>query len=209
MGFFHRLKIKLNLKRDYNSIFVPFFNGIKSALTKPVYIEQSIPLNVAEVYDNIKNSKNRKYTAAVIQFDKLADVINKHNAEIEEIIKESAGFSKTEVLNNPFSYDVGKLKKYHDIAVRLSNYKDLTPEQESFKDDVSVVYENLETIRRQKELYDAKKSIRDRINSFDVYLDDDFCRPLALRYDQINNELRSSDKLFYDCDIHATLKELI
>lgn len=209
MGFFHRLKIKLNLERDYNSIFVPFFNGIKSALTKPVYIEQSIPLNVAKVYDNIKNSKNRKYTAAVIQFDKLAEIINKHNAEIEEIIKGSAEFSKTEVLNNPFSYDVDKLEKYHDIAVRLSNYKDLTPAQESFKDDVSVVYENLETIRRQKELYDAKKSIRDRINNFDVYLDDDFCRPLALRYDQINNELRSSNKLFYDFDIHSNLKELI
>ena len=95
MGFFHRLRIKLNLKRDYNSIFVPFFNGIQSALTKPVCIEQSIPLNVAEVYDNIKNSKNRKYKAAIIQFDKLAEIINKHNAEIEEIIKGSAGFSKT------------------------------------------------------------------------------------------------------------------
>lgn len=209
MGFFQDLKNKIKIRRQYRTIFCPFFDNVDKEILKPSLIESNIPIEVANIYEKIRTVKSKRYNNAIHKYDSFYETILKHNNDVDRLSKGMIGFNKLEILSDPKAYDFLKIEGYYRVAVDLEGYKDLNIKQLAFKEDAVLIYKNFDLIVKQKKLYDDKQCIFKKVNNTNNYLDNEFVRPLASIDKQINNELKKYDKFFYDFDVYDSIEELV
>jgi len=208
LDFLKKIIIKIKLKKEYNSIFCPFFNIIRNKLNETTLIDDKIPNEVCSVYNDIKLIKSKKYKLAVKEYDDFYATIKKHNDDVKRIFDGIIGFDKQNLLNNPSAYDE-TITNYYKTANLISGYKAISSELKVFKDDVFLIYDNFNQIKIQKELLEEKKNILDKVNSSDVYLDNRVIKPLELMDNGIENELKKMKSIFYDFNIYSNLNDLV
>jgi hypothetical protein len=180
MGFFSRLKNKIQTRKEYKSMFYPFFGDINEKLLELNYIDSYIPLEVTQVYNKIKKQKNKNYAKAITDYKSFNERINEHNDFVKILDLAVNEFDKNYILNNANTYDFIKLEQYYNLALNLTNYRYLNDKQLSFKNDVFLLYENYDLIKEQKSIFDELTLIYNQVNNNDDYLDHEFVEPLDL-----------------------------
>lgn len=209
MRFFQKFKMKLKLKKEYKTVFCPFFNNLKQNLRELKQIDTNIPDDISNVYEKIKLIDNKKFKKATEKYDSFYVTVGKHNSDVVRLTGEITEFDKEKILENALIYDHSKIITYYQIEKELDNYINLSEDIISFKNEAILIYDNFEIIKQQKMLFEDKKTVFGEISSSNEYLDYNYVDFLIEKDNQINEQLKEYKILFYDFDAYRNIKEFI
>lgn len=198
MSLFKKILRKHQINRQFKKSYKPFFAYAYKEKAIIVLIDESIPIEIVNVYNAIKTSCKKKYVKACQQYNDYVLYVKEHNNNVREIDEAVQRFNKSDILENPAKYGKDDLKHYYYIAHEIKKFKRYDEVYKIFLNDATDCYECIEIIQKEKAILDKLCEIYSKIDCMDLYIDNNVAVPIVDEVLELCNELKGFDKLFYD-----------
>lgn len=186
------------LGKAFRKQYKPFFKSLSIYLKGFEIIENAIPQEISDIYQQIKATGKWRYRRWVRKYDELYGSIEQHNQNIRDLQGKLDSFSIAAFYNAPEEWTLEALKPFVDAAKEAKNFAmPLHSPYLATCEGILEIEKYFSAIKRQHEIYIKLADIIARIARSDGHIRFDLRDELVQEDNEARAALSAFRKYFY------------